>query len=604
MYSPKAFRVRSMAKSSKFLLENNNHIRADNLPDLLLQVMNMRLTTSWHLWLSLTHLCLVSHASVFAEAKEDPVGKVEEFDQIFRGPHSTIPSRSGLASGGHFDVQTPEPKTQTRDQSLTDANRSSLGSPSEPTQRSTGPHDQKKFLDKWPDRIQRLKSLLKKCKSNYRSLVLSIKDFLNMFERYNKVAIFSEIDHLKDIFGEAYDYYKTLEEAERNRFWKVFEEKGNADNAGLSPRLARAPTFGRSGRVEQAKAGVNNRGKVRAAQKKVFKAMTILDRINRGRDEYDKALETSVNLVEDFVRKFSNNARVSHISQRIRDWKAKHPSGIPRMKHAYQVVFADLFGPGDITKPEEVDVAESQRFQDLWQVTEPQMSAIWGVSGEAKSMLADLYVAEEKNTQRGLPILRKLTSTPEYREAIQESRRRQDAIHEKLLAAFTDDKALREKMEDLAESRAADEEWADRSSSRLHYDLLSFIDPLRAARSYEDHPDINPLLRHFGLHTTPRAIRNLMELSEALIPHLKVQYKQQIPARDFRRTLEAGFNGATQYRVSIILKETIEFLKSTTPPRRPLHSILFDAAKDYILRFVDKFRSKLSPAVATSTRTQ
>ncbi|EFP80889.2 uncharacterized protein PGTG_07141 [Puccinia graminis f. sp. tritici CRL 75-36-700-3] len=556
----------------------------------------MRLTNSWHLWLySLINLCLISQGAFLDNTKQDPVPKVEELGQALQSPKGTIPSRSDLPRSSQVDAKTTQPKEENRDRSFTDVQRPSSDNPSQPRKPIQGPRDQSSFLEKWPNRIQRLRSRFKKLKTDYRRLVRSTKAFLNLFERYNKVAIFSEIDYLKEIFGETYDYYKTLDRTEQNRFWEIFEEIGKSEHAGLSPRLAKTSTFARNARHELAKV---NRDRVRTSKRVVFRAMQILEEIEKGQDEYDKALESSTKLVEDFVRSFTNNGKVPHISQRIRDWKREHPLGIPPMEYQYQLVFAAIFGPGDITKPQKNDFADFRRFEKLWQVTHQQMHAIWEVSSEAKSMLADLYTAEEKNAQRGLWLWKYLSPTSEYKQAIQKSREQQKAIHEKLSAVFESKQALEEKMEAIAETRALDEEWTDKRFSSVHYDLLPFIDPLRATRRYEDHPDITPLLRHFGIHTTPRAIKRLMELSEALIPHLRVQYKQQILAGDVRRVLETGLNGATQYRISILLKKVVEKLQSTTPEPRPLHSRLFDAAKGYILRFINSFRPKRAASTA------
>ncbi|KAA1081657.1 hypothetical protein PGTUg99_026472 [Puccinia graminis f. sp. tritici] len=287
----------------------------------------MRLTNSWHLWLySLINLCLISQGAFLDNTKQDPVPKVEELGQALQSPKGTIPSRSDLPRSSQVDAKTTQPKEENRDRSFTDVQRPSSDNPSQPRKPIQGPRDQSSFLEKWPNRIQRLRSRFKKLKTDYRRLVRSTKAFLNLFERYNKVAIFSEIDYLKEIFGETYDYYKTLDRTEQNRFWEIFEEIGKSEHAGLSPRLAKTSTFARNARHELAKV---NRDRVRASKRVVFRAMQILEEIEKGQDEYDKALESSTKLVEDFVRSFTNNGKVPHISQRIRDWKREHPLGIP-----------------------------------------------------------------------------------------------------------------------------------------------------------------------------------------------------------------------------------------------------------------------------------
>ncbi|OAV90881.1 hypothetical protein PTTG_11896, partial [Puccinia triticina 1-1 BBBD Race 1] len=534
----------------------------------------MRLTTSGHLRLYyLASQCLILQAALFDSTKHDPVPNVEEIGQAFQSPQMTISSRSdGTRSS---QVQSNGPKITNQDGSLADVDRNLPHSPGEARRSRPGPGGRSKLLEKWPDRVQKFKSYFKRVKSEYRSLIRSAKDFLNLFERYKDVAIFSEIDHLKEIIGEAHDYYKLLGTTKQKEFWNLFEKEGKSERGALFPRLAKTSTFGRKGKDDLAQAILDNEPKVRTSRAMAAFALETLASIEKGKAKYDEALASSTKLVEDFVRTFANNRKVSDVSQRIRHWKSKHPSEIPSsLQHPYQVVFADLFGPGDIAKPEKDDSEGFRRFQKLWQVTNKQILAIWEVSTQAKKMLADLYTAEEINAQRGSSLWRFLRPAAKYKQEIEQSHKLQREIHDKLSDVFENPKELKKKMADIAAAKTTDEEWADKCFNNVHYHLLPFIDPLRACRRHEDYPDITPLLNDFGISSSIRAMKRLMELSEALVPHLRVLYKQQMIARDFRTELEARLNGASQYRLWNHLKKIVEIDKSSTPKRQSLHRFL------------------------------
>ncbi|PLW43997.1 hypothetical protein PCANC_08577 [Puccinia coronata f. sp. avenae] len=571
---------------------SNARITISTLPitpssDRFLQAMKTRLSKSCGLCLLLLNPCAaVLQEGVFNIAKKHPVAKAGKFNQEPKLPkYAILTSTSDSTRAAPIDRQTTKP-TNDENRDLNSI-KSSPNTLREPHTSSQLPRDRRKLLETWSDGLQPFKSHLKTLKTGYQNFLSSAKDFLNLFEKYKQVAVFSENDHLQEIFGETYEYYKTLQLTEQRRFWEVFEKEGNAEARGLSPRLTRTSTFGQDGKR---KAAVLTEAKVRHSRKMVFWGMKIVARIEESKGEYNRALEQSMNLVRDFVRKHSNDEEVSDVSRRIRNWKKMHPSEMPPLKHPYQAAFIDIFGPGNLAKPELGDLSEKERFQKLWQVNTEQMNAILKVSSEAKSILVDLFAANERNIQRGF--WRYVGSSKRHRKETEEAAQRQDLVHKQLLATFASEEELVAKMKTIASLRITDEEWADRRFAREHYDILPFVDPLRAGRRHEDHPDITPMLRDFGLHTTPRTAAELMKLSDALVPLLRAQYKQQITARVFREALEASFDGATQYRILLLLPRVVQVMKSSPTHPRPLHSFLFDTAKEYLSRLFKNIKLK------------
>jgi len=554
----------------------------------------MILQSCLHLWLSLANLSLALQTSIFTThvaQKQVSSSTLGEFR-----PDSAVPQAIAIAAGSGSSstakingLQTAEPTNQHQPQ---EDQHSSTGTShnflNKPQRSSDPPRNQREFLEPWPEAIKRLRPLLKKFKSGYyNSFVLPTKHLLNQFEKHNQVAIFSEIDHLQHTYGEAYQTYKSLDSAGQKRYWEIYNKEGNAESSGLSPRLARTSTLGREGKN---KAAVTTKSRVRSSQRMANWAMDLLKHLERNQHEYDTALSTSINLVENFVQKFSNNGRVSDVSRRIRDWKSRNPSRMPTLKYAYQADFINLFGPGDLAKPSLNDPTELTRLKKLWHVNSNELEAILKASSEVKSMLADLYTAKEKDVQRGRWISF-LRSSTELIQAFENACDRQDTIHRDLQAAFGDEQTLLHKMKDIAAMRTPDEEWTDRQFTSVYYDLLPFIDPLRPGRRHEDYPDITPLLQQFGLHTTPRAMAELMKLSEALVPFLRVQYTHQILARDFRKSLEASFDGLTQHQIPLLLKRTAELLSASPTPARPRYLLMLDAVKDSIYRFFNNLKS-------------
>jgi hypothetical protein len=113
-----------------------------------------------------------------------------------------------------------------------------------------------------------------------------------------------------------------------------------------------------------------------------------------------------------------------------------------------------------LAKPELGDLSEKERFQKLWQVNTEQMNAILKVSSEAKSILVDLFAANERNIQRGF--WRYVGSSKRHRKETEEAAQRQDLVHKQLLATFASEEELVAKMKTIASLRITDEEWADR----------------------------------------------------------------------------------------------------------------------------------------------
>lgn len=275
-------------------------------------------------YFSLANLCLALQACLFTHIQKKQVSSstLAQFVPDSSFPQAmVIATDSGYSSTAKINHLTVE-STSQHQQHSTATSHNFLNK----LQSSSDAHrNQREFLEHWPEGIKQLRLLITRFKYRYyKSFIKSTKHFLNRLEKYNQVAIFSEIDHLQHTYGEAYQAYKSFDHpAGQKRYWDIFDKEGNAESSGLSPRLARTSTFGTEGKN---KAAVTTKARVRTSQRMAKWAMTLLDQLERHQHQYDTALSTSINLVENFVQKFSNKGKVSDVSQRIRDWKSRNPS--------------------------------------------------------------------------------------------------------------------------------------------------------------------------------------------------------------------------------------------------------------------------------------
>ncbi|MBW0480586.1 hypothetical protein O181_020301 [Austropuccinia psidii MF-1] len=411
--------------------------------------------------------------------------------------------------------------------------------------------------------------------SHLHNAFLFIQYKLKGLPRYNDVPVFSEIPRLKKLFGEAHEFYQGLNEEDRKEFWLRYE---NIFTKNVEPiirqRLSPYPM------TTTLNWGVN---KINALVAKLAprvitnavltarQAFDTLTKIEQVSEDYDLALAKALRLTKNFLREYSNQASISKVSHRIRGWKTRNPSKKLTLNHRYQLHFLDLFGPGNLAKPDLDDAKSIQRLVVDWGLDEATVKTIVGEVDEVNLALQELYAIEEKKYLRRFFHEFYSKYRDEYKDRRKEPLARLDELHQSLLKHFEDLQSLENTFDFIYKKRLTERDLADRTYSKTHYELLPFIEPLRPSRKPQHLPDINPVLSDFGLHTSMYTAKQLMKLNKNLRPLLSRQYHHAMIATDFRQQFESSFDGAGQYCIQRFLKrakaEMEEHLRySTRPP--------------------------------------